>query len=66
MYIDFKELDADGIHLELLVQELMLLEGLDVHWEGVGPDNKKDLAVLERVNGKSPERRAETMIASPS
>lgn len=51
MYIDFKELDKNGVHFELLVQELMQMEGLDVHWEGVGQDNGKDLVVSENVNG---------------
>lgn len=51
MYIDFKELGVKGVQLELLIQELMLLEGLDVHWEGIGPDNGKNLVVTEKVNG---------------
>lgn len=51
MYINFKELPMSGFALEFLVEEILRLEGLDVHWEGAGNDNGKDLIVTEEIGG---------------
>lgn len=44
--LDFKEISKDGTEFELLIRE-----GLEVHWEGVGPDNGKDLVAIEMAKG---------------
>lgn len=49
--LDFKELREDGVEFEQLIRELLLAEGLDVHWTGVGPDGAKDLTVVESYEG---------------
>lgn len=50
--IDFKELREDGVDFEQLIRELLLAEGLEVHWTGVGPDGDKDLIVIETYKGR--------------
>lgn len=50
--IDFKELREDGVDFEQLIRELLLAEGLEVHWTGVGPDGDKDLIVIETYEGR--------------
>lgn len=49
--IDYTELPVDGILFEQLVRELLLREGFDVHWTGVGPDAGRDLIVTEKTIG---------------
>jgi len=49
--IDYTELPDDGILFEQLVRELLLREGFDVHWTGVGPDAGRDLMVTEKACG---------------
>ncbi|OEH85575.1 hypothetical protein BHU72_01895 [Desulfuribacillus stibiiarsenatis] len=45
--LDFKELREDGVDFEQLIRELLLAEGLEVHWTGVGSDGDRDLIVEE-------------------
>ncbi|WHH58832.1 restriction endonuclease [Petroclostridium sp. X23] len=49
--LDFKEMRDDGVEFEQLIRELLLAEGLDVHWTGVGPDGDKDLIAIESYEG---------------
>jgi len=49
--IDFRELPDDGIAFEQLVRELLIREGFEVHWTGVGPDQGRDLIVIEQAKG---------------
>ena len=49
--LDYRELPEDGIAFEQLVRELLICEGLDVHWTGVGPDGGRDLIVTETLLG---------------
>lgn len=49
--INFKELDKSGVEFEQLIRELLISEGFEVHWTGVGPDGDKDLVVIESGNG---------------
>ncbi|WP_432405705.1 restriction endonuclease [Wukongibacter sp. M2B1] len=49
--LNFKELGRDGVKFEKLIRELLLSEGLEVHWTGVGPDGDKDLIVIESYDG---------------
>ncbi|OQA02834.1 MAG: hypothetical protein BWY69_00815 [Planctomycetes bacterium ADurb.Bin401] len=51
MMLDYRELPEDGIAFEQLVRELLICEGLDVHWTGVGPDGGRDLVVTEALPG---------------
>jgi hypothetical protein len=48
---DFSELPVDGIRFEQLIRELLLKSGFEVHWTGVGPDNRRDLVLTERAIG---------------
>ncbi|MMZ58085.1 hypothetical protein D1872_200510 [compost metagenome] len=49
--IDFTELSSDGVAFEQLIRELVLREGYEAHWTGVGPDQGRDLIVVEKVLG---------------
>lgn len=49
--IDFRELPDDGIAFEQLVREILRREGFEVHWTGVGPDQGRDLIVIEQAKG---------------
>ena len=49
--IDFKELPEDGIKFEQLIRELLVLEGFETHWTGVGQDGGRDLVVTEKLKG---------------
>ena len=50
--IDFKELPEDGIKFEQLIRELLVLEGFETHWTGVGQDGGRDLIVMEKLKGR--------------
>lgn len=50
--LDFKELKKSGVEFEQLVRELLLSEGFEIHWTGVGPDGDKDLIAIESYEGK--------------
>lgn len=50
--IDFRELPDDGVKFEQLIRELLILEGFDVHWTGVGQDGGRDLVVTETLKGE--------------
>lgn len=49
--IDFKELPEDGVKFEQLIRELLVLEGFETHWTGVGQDGGRDLIVIEKLTG---------------
>lgn len=49
--IDFTELPADGVKFEQLIRELLVLDGFDVHWTGVGQDGGRDLVLTEKLKG---------------
>lgn len=49
--IDFSELPQDGIKFEQLIRELLVLEGFETHWTGVGQDGGRDLVVTEKLTG---------------
>ncbi|SDK21265.1 restriction endonuclease [Sediminibacillus albus] len=49
--IDFKELPEDGILFEQLIREIFIREGFEIHWTGVGPDQGKDLVLIEKASG---------------
>lgn len=49
--LDFKELPKDGVKFEQLIREIFVKEGYEVHWTGVGPDNRKDLVIVEKLQG---------------
>jgi len=53
--IDFTELPEDGIKFEQLIRELLVLEGFETHWTGVGPDGGRDLTVTEKLKGELSE-----------
>ena len=50
--IDFTELPEDGVKFEQLIRELLVLEGFDTHWTGVGQDGGRDLIIIEKLNGE--------------
>jgi len=50
--INFAELPADGIRFEQLVRELLVLEGFETHWTGVGADGGRDLVITEQLKGE--------------
>lgn len=49
--IDFSILPSNGVLFEQLIREILLGEGFEVHWTGVGPDQGRDLILLERTEG---------------
>ncbi|RYJ44287.1 restriction endonuclease [Flavobacterium beibuense] len=49
--IDFSELPDDGIKFEQLIREILIREGYDTHWTGIGPDGGRDLIITEVLNG---------------
>ena len=49
--IDFKELPEDGVKFEQLIREILVLEGFETHWTGVGQDGGRDLIIIERLEG---------------
>jgi len=53
--IDFTELPKDGVKFEQLIRELLVLEGFETHWTGVGQDGGRDLIVIEKLNGELSE-----------
>lgn len=50
--IDFTELPEDGIKFEQLIRELLVLEGFETHWTGVGQDGGRDLVITEKLSGE--------------
>jgi hypothetical protein len=61
--IDFKELPEDGIKFEQLIRELLVLEGFDTHWTGVGQDGGRDLVVTEKLIGDLSEYERKWLIS---
>lgn len=61
--IDFKELPQDGIRFEQVIRDLLVLEGFEVHWTGVGPDHGRDLIVVEKLSGKLSEYKKKWLIS---
>lgn len=61
--LDFQELPEDGIKFEQLVRELLVLEGFEVHWTGVGPDGGRDLVVTEKLKGELSEYQRKWLIS---
>lgn len=53
--INFSELPEDGVKFEQLIRELFVSEGYETHWTGVGPDQGRDLIVLEKMKGPMSE-----------
>lgn len=49
--LDYSELPKDGILFEQLLREVLVREGFEVHWTGVGNDGGRDLIFLERAKG---------------
>jgi hypothetical protein len=50
--IDFKELPEDGVKFEQLIREILVLEGFETQWTGVGQDGGRDLIVNEKLKGE--------------
>ncbi|WP_026625805.1 restriction endonuclease [Dysgonomonas capnocytophagoides] len=61
--IDFKELPEDGILFEQLIRELLVLEGFETHWTGVGQDGGRDLIVVEKLKGELSEYERKWLIS---
>ena len=61
--IDFSELPKDGVKFEQLIRELLVLEGFEVHWTGVGQDGGRDLVVIEKLKGRLSERDRKWLIS---
>lgn len=61
--IDFKELPEDGIMFEQLIRELLVLEGFQTHWTGVGQDGGRDLVVTEKLKGDLSEYTRKWLIS---
>ncbi|MDB6172080.1 MAG: hypothetical protein JWL59_1391 [Chthoniobacteraceae bacterium] len=49
--IDFRELPEDGTAFEQLVRELLLIADLHPQWTGKGPDQGRDIIIMERALG---------------
>lgn len=49
--LDFSTLQADGVLFEQLTRELLIRQGFEAHWTGVGPDGGRDLIATERCEG---------------
>jgi hypothetical protein len=49
--LDFTELPQDGTAFEQLVREMFLGYGMHVEWTGKGPDQGRDLVVVEALTG---------------
>lgn len=61
--IDFKELPEDGVKFEQLIRELLVLEGFETHWTGVGQDGGRDLVVTEKLKGALSEYERKWLIS---
>jgi hypothetical protein len=61
--IDFKELPEDGVKFEQLIRELLVLEGFETHWTGVGQDGGRDLVVTEKLKGELSEYERKWLIS---
>lgn len=61
--IDFKELPEDGIKFEQLIRELLVREGFETHWTGVGQDGGRDLVVTEKLKGELSEYERKWLIS---
>lgn len=61
--VDFKELPDDGIKFEQLIRELLVLEGYNTHWTGVGQDGGRDLVVVEKLTGDLSEYKRKWLIS---
>lgn len=61
--IDFKELPEDGVKFEQLIRELLVLEGFETHWTGVGQDGGRDLVVTEKLKGDLSEHERKWLIS---
>ena len=61
--IDFTELPEDGIKFEQMIRELLVLEGFETHWTGVGQDGGRDLIVTEKLRGELSEYERKWLIS---
>jgi hypothetical protein len=61
--IDFKELPEDGVKFEQLIRELLVLEGFETHWTGVGQDGGRDLIVIEKLTGDLSDYKRKWLIS---
>lgn len=61
--IDFKELPEDGVKFEQLIRELLVLEGFETHWTGVGQDGGRDLVITEKLIGDLSEYKRKWLIS---
>ncbi len=61
--IDFTELPEDGVKFEQLIRELLVLEGFETHWTGVGQDGGRDLVVTEKLKGELSEYERKWLIS---
>lgn len=61
--IDFKELPEDGVKFEQLIRELLVLEGFETHWTGVGQDGGRDLVIIEKLKGDLSEHERKWLIS---
>lgn len=50
--LDFTELPDDGTAFEQLLREMFLRYGTPVHWTGQGPDDGRDLIVVDTMIGR--------------
>lgn len=61
--LDFKELPEDGIKFEQLIRELLVREGFETHWTGVGQDGGRDLVLTEKLKGDLSEYERKWLIS---
>ncbi len=61
--LDFKELSKDGIKFEQLIREILIREGFETHWTGIGPDNGRDLIITEQLIGKLSSRERKWIVS---
>jgi len=50
--LDFKELPKDGIKFEQMIRELLIKEGFETRWTGIGQDGGRDLIIIEKLKGR--------------
>ncbi|MNB99404.1 hypothetical protein D3C75_466830 [compost metagenome] len=47
--LDFSELPRNGVLFEQLLREILVREGFEVHWTGVGIDGGRDIIFLNML-----------------
>lgn len=61
--LDFKELPDDGILFEQLIREILVKEGYNTHWTGVGQDGGRDLVIIENLTGDLSEYKRKWLVS---